>query len=66
MFIKSSSNELQLLILEALLISQNQPELYIQKQFYTPLFLRTLFDNMKKNIITLANSSGLLPSRLGL
>ena len=35
------NNEFQLSILEALLITNHKPELFIKKQFYTPL----LFNN---------------------
>ena len=60
----SSSNELQLAILEALLINRFRPALCIQKQFYTLLlFGHTVFDpiNMKKIQAGLDGGEDILP-----
>ena len=58
--LRTSSDELQLSILEALLIMKHKPKLYIPKQFYAPLLFNNLIEPHKENIITHASSSGLL------
>ena len=56
--IVSSCNELHLSILEALLITKIQPELYIQKYFYTLILIINPLGPKEVNT-TLAKSAGL-------
>ena len=57
--LKTSTNELLLSILEALLIKKYKPELCIQKQSYTSLLFYSLLGPPEENIIDRINSAGL-------
>ena len=47
--LETLSNELHLSIVEAMLITKFEPELSIQKQFYTPILFRNLFGAREVN-----------------
>ena len=57
--LETSTNELQLSILEALLIKKYKLELCIQKQSYTPLPFNNLLGPSEENTINRTNSAGL-------
>ena len=57
--LETSTNGLQISILETLFIKNSKPELCIQKQTYTPLLFNNLLGPSEENIINRTNSAGL-------